>query len=108
MVQRLGLAQALLNDPDLLVLDEPAEGLDLVGRALLREVIAGRKAKGKTVVLVSHVLSEVEQTCDRVAVIVNGKVVKDAALADLTRDPKSGKPRSLEQALRPLYEGART
>jgi ABC-2 type transport system ATP-binding protein len=108
MVQRLGLAQALLNDPDLLVLDEPAEGLDLVGRALLREVIAGRKAKGKTVLLVSHVLSEVEQTCDRVAVIVNGKVVKDATLAELTRDPKSGKPRSLEQALRPLYEGART
>jgi ABC-2 type transport system ATP-binding protein len=108
MVQRLGLAQALLNDPDLLVLDEPAEGLDLVGRALLREVIAGRKAKGKTVLLVSHVLSEVEQTCDRVAVIVNGKVVKHVALTELTRDPKSGKPRSLEQALRPLYEGART
>jgi ABC-2 type transport system ATP-binding protein len=108
MVQRLGLAQALLNDPDLLVLDEPAEGLDLVGRALLRDVIAGRKAKGKTVLLVSHVLSEVEQTCDRAAVIVNGSVVKDAAVADLTRDPKTGQRRPLEQALRPLYEGART
>ncbi len=108
MVQRLGLAQALLNDPDLLVLDEPTEGLDLVGRALLRDVIAGRKAMRKTVLLVSHVLSEVEQTCDRVAVIVNGAIVKDAAVAELTRDPKSGQPRSLEQALRPLYEGART
>src|SRR5262245_45335674 len=108
MVQRLGLAQALLNDPDLLVLDEPTEGLDLVGRALLRQVIAERKAKGKTVLLVSHVLSEVEQTCDRVAVIVSGSVVKDAALADLVKDPKTGQWRPLELALRPLYEGART
>ncbi|HKA08371.1 MAG TPA: ABC transporter ATP-binding protein, partial [Gemmataceae bacterium] len=107
MIQRLGLAQALLNDPDLLVLDEPTEGLDLVGRALLREVIAGRKVKGKTVLLVSHVLSEVEQTCDRVAVIVNGSIVKDAGVADLVRDPKTGGRRSLEEALRPLYEGAR-
>jgi ABC-2 type transport system ATP-binding protein len=107
MVQRLGLAQALLNDPDLLVLDEPTEGLDLVGRALLRQVIAERKAKGKTVLLVSHVLSEVEQTCDRVAVIVDGTIVKDATVADLTRDPKTGGSRSLEQALRPLYEGAK-
>jgi ABC-2 type transport system ATP-binding protein len=108
MVQRLGLAQALLNDPDLLVLDEPTEGLDLVGRALLRQVIAERKAKGKTVVLVSHVLSEVEQTCDRVAVIVNGTIVRDSTVADLTRDPKTGAGRSLEEALRPLYEGAKT
>jgi len=108
MVQRLGLAQALLNDPDLLVLDEPTEGLDLVGRALLRQVIAGRRAKGKTVLLVSHVLSEVEQTCDRVAVIVNGSIVKDSSVADLVRDPKSGARRSLEEALRPLYEGARS
>ena len=108
MVQRLGLAQALLNDPDLLVLDEPTEGLDLVGRALLREVIAAHKSKGKTVLLVSHVLSEVEQTCDRVAVIVNGSVVKDANVAELLRDPKSGEKRSLENVLRPIYEGAKT
>lgn len=107
MVQRLGLAQALLNDPDLLVLDEPTEGLDLIGRALLRDIIAARKAKGKTVLLVSHVLSEVEQTCDRVAVIVNGAIVKDASVAELLRDPKTGATRSLEQALRPLYEGAK-
>jgi ABC-2 type transport system ATP-binding protein len=73
----------------------------------LRNVIAGQKAKGKTVLLVSHVLSEVEQTCDRVAVIVNGTIVKDSSVADLVRDPKSGERRSLEQALRPLYEGAK-
>jgi ABC-2 type transport system ATP-binding protein len=107
MVQRLGLAQALLNDPDLLVLDEPTEGLDLIGRGILRDVIAGQKAKGKTVLIVSHVLSEVEQTCDRVAVIVGGSVVKDSSVADLVLDPKTGARRPLEQALRPLYEGAR-
>jgi ABC-2 type transport system ATP-binding protein len=108
MVQRLGLAQALLNDPDLLVLDEPTEGLDLVGRSLLRQVIAERKAKGKTVLLVSHVLSEVEQTCDRVAVIVNGNIVKDSSVADLVKDPKTGERRTLEQTLRPIYEGAQS
>ena len=105
MVQRLGLAQALLNDPDLLILDEPTEGLDLIGRAMLRDIIAERKAKGKTVILVSHVLSEVEQTCDRVGVIVAGKLVKEAAVADLVTDPKTRQPRSLETVLRPLYEG---
>jgi ABC-2 type transport system ATP-binding protein len=106
MVQRLGLAQALLNDPDLLVLDEPTEGLDLIGRGILRDAIAGQKARGKTVLIVSHVLSEVEQTCDRVAVIVGGSVVKDSSVADLIHDPKTGGHRPLEQALRPLYEGA--
>jgi len=105
MVQRLGLAQALLNDPDLLILDEPTEGLDLTGRAMLRDVIAERKAKGKTVIIVSHVLTEVEQTCDRVGVVVAGKLVKEAAIADLVTDPKTRQPRSLETVLRPLYEG---
>ena len=90
------------------MLDEPTEGLDLIGRALLRQLIAERKARGKTVLLVSHVLSEVEQTCDRVAVIVNGSVLKDAAVAELVRDPKTGQPRPLEAVLRPLYEGSRT
>jgi ABC-2 type transport system ATP-binding protein len=106
MVQRLGLAQALLNDPDLLVLDEPTEGLDLVGRGVLRDAIAARKARGKTVLIVSHVLSEVEQSCDRVAVLVGGSVVKDASVAELVRDPTTGERRPLEQALRPLYEGS--
>jgi ABC-2 type transport system ATP-binding protein len=107
MIQRLGLAQALLNEPELLILDEPTEGLDLVGRSLLREVIAEQKHQGKTVLLVSHVLSEVEQTCDRVGVIVNGQLVKVAPVSELVRDPKSGDKRTLEQALRPLYEGGK-
>jgi ABC-2 type transport system ATP-binding protein len=106
MVQRLGLAQALVNEPELLILDEPTEGLDLTGRRLLREVIAKQKARGATVLLVSHVLAEVEQTCDRVAVIVGGRVVRVAAVSELTRDPKTGQVVSLEKALMPLYEGA--
>jgi ABC-2 type transport system ATP-binding protein len=103
MVQRLGLAQALLNEPDLLILDEPTEGLDLTGRQLLRKVLADMKARGATVLLVSHVLSEVEQTCDRVAIIAGGNVVKVANVADLLKDPKTGQQQSLEKVLQPYY-----
>lgn len=104
MVQRLGLAQALVNDPDLLVLDEPTEGLDLSGRQLLREVIREFKAAGKTVLLVSHVLPEVQELCDRIAVLVAGRVVHEGSLADLLQGAKAGKERALEGALRPIYE----
>jgi ABC-2 type transport system ATP-binding protein len=104
MVQRLGLAQALLNDPDLLVLDEPTEGLDLFGRQLLRAVVRERKAAGKTVLLVSHVLTEVQELCDTVAVLVAGKVAFEGTLPNLLRDPKSGAPRHLETALQHLYQ----
>lgn len=103
MVQRLGLAQALVNDPDLLILDEPTEGLDLFGRQLLRQVVRELKAAGRTVILVSHVLTEVEELCDRVAVLSGGKLVHQGMLGDLLKD-KSGKPRTLEAALKPLYE----
>lgn len=105
MVQRLGLAQSLLNDPDLLILDEPTEGLDLIGRTMLRDIIAERKSRQKSVIIVSHVLTEVEQTCDRIGVIVAGKLVKEASIGELLTDPKTRQPRSLESVLRPLYEG---
>lgn len=104
MVQRLGLAQAIVNEPDLLILDEPTEGLDLNGRQLLRAVVREFKAAGKTVLLVSHVLPEVQELCDRVAVVAAGKVVHQGPLAELVRDPKGGKDRPLEAALRPLYD----
>lgn len=106
MIQRLGLAQALVNEPELLILDEPTEGLDLLGRKLLREIIGLQKARGATVLLVSHVLSEVEQVCDRVAVMREGRVVKVANLVDLLKDPKTGQTLSLEKVLQPIYEGA--
>ena len=101
MVQRLGLAQALLNDPDLLVLDEPAEGLDLLGRRLVHEVIGERKRQGRTVILVSHALSDVAALCDRVAVLVGGRLSYLGGLAALTAES-----RPLEQAVQDLYAGA--
>jgi ABC-2 type transport system ATP-binding protein len=104
MVQRLGLAQALLNEPDLLVLDEPTEGLDLLGRQLLRGIIAEQRQQKKAVLLVSHVLTEVEQLCDRVGVIVQGQLAFLGPLAELRRDPRSGQSADLEVVLQRLYE----
>jgi ABC-2 type transport system ATP-binding protein len=75
MIQRLALAQALLNDPELLVLDEPSEGLDVSGRRLVHDVIVERRKRGFTVLLISHQLVEVEKVCDRVGVIEGGRLV---------------------------------
>jgi ABC-2 type transport system ATP-binding protein len=74
MVQRLGLAQVLLHNPDLYVLDEPMSGLDPIGRALVKDIIKALKASGKTVFFSTHITSDVETVCDRVGVIVNGKL----------------------------------
>ncbi len=84
MQQRIGLAQALMNDPQLVVLDEPTDGLDPLGRREVREVLQRLRDQGKTVFLNSHLLSEVEQVCDRVAILVAGKVVRQGTLDDLT------------------------
>ena len=73
MQQRVGLAQALINNPDLLVLDEPTSGLDPVGRMKVREIIQRLKNEGKTVFFSSHELGEVETVCDRVAIIHRGR-----------------------------------
>jgi len=104
MVQRLALAQALVNDPELLVLDEPTEGLDLAGRRLLFDVVADQRRQGHTVLLVSHVLTEVERVCDRVAVLVHGRLIHSGSLPDLTRPTSDQPPRSLEEALQGLYD----
>jgi ABC-2 type transport system ATP-binding protein len=103
MIQRLALAQALVTEPDLLVLDEPLEGLDMGGRQLLHDIIAQQRSAGRTVLLVSHALGEVAQTCDRLAVLVAGRLAYLGALAALLRDPETGGTRSLEAALRPIY-----
>jgi len=75
MVQRLGLAQALLHDPDLYILDEPMSGLDPIGRALVKEVIKTLKERGKTVFFSTHITADVEAVCDRLGVIVQGRLV---------------------------------
>ncbi|MGE5568300.1 MAG: ATP-binding cassette domain-containing protein [Rhodospirillales bacterium] len=75
MLQRIGLAQALLNEPELVFLDEPTSGLDPVGRRLVRDIIRDQRSRGATVFLNSHLLSEVEITCDRVAFIKHGEVL---------------------------------
>jgi ABC-2 type transport system ATP-binding protein len=85
MRQRIGLAQALLGEPDLVFLDEPTSGLDPLGRLLVRDVIHELKARGATVFLNSHLLSEVEVTCDRVAFVKGGRVVREMALGDSER-----------------------
>jgi len=83
MLQRIGLAQALLNEPELVFLDEPTSGLDPVGRRLVRDIIRDLRSRNTTVFLNSHLLSEVEITCDRVAFIKQGKVLRTSALQDL-------------------------
>ena len=105
MVQRLGVAQALINDPELLVLDEPSEGLDLPGRQMIRALVADHKKRGRTVVLVSHLLTEIEQLCDRVAVIAGGKLVFVGTVPQLLKGRTGGK-RTIEEAVQELYEKA--
>lgn len=80
MLQRIGLAQALLNDPELVFLDEPTSGLDPLGRRLVRDVIKGLRQRGTAVFLNSHLLSEVEKTCDRVAFIRDGRILQVTTL----------------------------
>ncbi|HEY4720346.1 MAG TPA: ABC transporter ATP-binding protein [Anaerolineae bacterium] len=83
MLQRVGLAQALLNRPAVVFLDEPTSGLDPVGRILVRDIIRELRTEGTTVFLNSHLLSEVEVTCDRVVFIKHGVVIKTVALKDI-------------------------
>ena len=80
MLQRIGLAQSLLHDPDLVFLDEPTSGLDPLGRRLVRDVIKGLRERGTAVFLNSHLLSEVEKTCDRVAFIREGRILQVTSL----------------------------
>jgi ABC-2 type transport system ATP-binding protein len=86
MVQRLGLAQALLRDPHLLVLDEPTSGLDPAGRKEVRDLMFSLKALGKTIFLSSHLLSEVQQICDRVIIIDRGRLVRAGLMQELLRE----------------------
>ena len=84
MLQRLGFAQALLHDPDLLILDEPTSNLDPVGRKEFRDILVELKRQGKTIFISSHVLSEVESVCDRVAILQQGELKRVGTLQELS------------------------
>jgi ABC-2 type transport system ATP-binding protein len=83
MLQRIGLAQALVQDPGLLVLDEPTAGVDPVGSREIRDLILELKARGKTVLLCSHLLSQVQEVCDRVGILARGRLVREGRVEDL-------------------------
>jgi ABC-2 type transport system ATP-binding protein len=85
MVQRAGLAQALVNDPELVILDEPLSGLDPIGRRLVREIVLGLRRAGRTVFFSTHILSDAEALCDRVGVLRAGRLVRAGALSELLR-----------------------
>ncbi|HSG30012.1 MAG TPA: ABC transporter ATP-binding protein [Thermodesulfobacteriota bacterium] len=90
MLQRIGIAQAIINDPDFVIFDEPMSGLDPLGRREVRDLILELKNNGKTVILSSHILSDLEALCDRVCFIFHGEVVKQGNLADLLSEIESG------------------
>ena len=86
MLQRIGLGQALVNDPDFIILDEPFSGLDPIGRKELRDIIISLKAEGKTVLFSSHILQDMELIVDDIGILINGKITKEGKLRDLVKD----------------------
>jgi len=94
MLQRVGLAQALVNEPEIVFLDEPMSGLDPVGRREIRELISGLRDKGVTVFMSTHILSDIEAMCDEVAILRGGRLAASGNLSDLLSS--SGEQRSLE------------
>lgn len=86
MLQRIGIAQALINDPDFIILDEPMSGLDPIGRREIKDLILEEKTKGKTILLSSHMLADVEALCDRVALIMSGRVVRTGTIGELLNE----------------------
>jgi ABC-2 type transport system ATP-binding protein len=99
MKQRLGIASALLSDPKLLLLDEPANGLDPAGIAGMRDTLRALAAAGKTVFVSSHILSEVQQLADVVGIVARGKLVREGAISALLREEGSIRVRVTQQEL---------
>lgn len=90
MLQRIGIAQALINDPEFIIMDEPMSGLDPIGQKEVKDLIHELKQRGKTILMSTHILTNVEALCDRVGVISRGRVVKEGALADLLKEIGAG------------------
>jgi ABC-2 type transport system ATP-binding protein len=85
MTRRIGLAQALINDPDLVLLDEPTSGLDPIGRKEMKDLIISLREKGKTVVICSHLLPDVQDVCDRIAILYSGELKVLGRFSDLLK-----------------------
>jgi ABC-2 type transport system ATP-binding protein len=100
MLQRVGLAQSLINDPEVVFLDEPMSGLDPMGRREVRELIAGLRGKGTTVFMSTHILSDIEALCDEVAILRSGRLAASGNLDDLLNS--SGESRILEISVQGL------
>jgi len=100
MTQRLGLATALIHSPNVLLLDEPTDGVDPVGRREIRDLLRDEAKNGTAVLVNSHLLSEIEMTCDRVAVLRSGKVVAAGRVEDLTRQTAKYKVIATEWTMR--------
>lgn len=96
MIQRISLAQALVNEPRLLILDEPTSGLDVLGRQLVRDIILAERRKGTTVLFCSHIISDVEALCDRVSVLLGGKLVREGTMSELLSREKTTTEVSIE------------
>lgn len=84
MLQRIGIAQALLHDPDIIFLDEPMSGLDPLGRKMIKDLLHSLKKEHKTVFFNSHILSDVEVICDRFAIITGGRIVAEESIHGLS------------------------
>ncbi len=115
MARRVGLAQALINDPEIVILDEPTSGLDPTGRRKVKDLILDLKGRGKTVLLSSHLLAEVEDVCDRILILFGGKILSQGNIRDLLRmetqvqitvprQPEDRLRRTIEQVMREYAE----
>jgi ABC-2 type transport system ATP-binding protein len=108
MRQRAGLAQALIGDPDIVILDEPMSGLDPIGRKDVRDLILSLRDEGKTIFFTSHILQDAEVICDRVAIILGGRVVRQGYLDELLGQEISGVELVVEGIGEELFEATRT
>jgi ABC-2 type transport system ATP-binding protein len=109
MKQRVGIAQALMNDPDLVVLDEPTDGVDPVGRRDIRQICSQMRDDGRTVFINSHLLSELEMVCDRVAILVQGRVASQGTIDELTKGQQGYELQLAEdrtELLEPIFRAA--
>jgi len=107
MTRRIGVAQALINDPELVLLDEPTSGLDPIGTREMKDLIVDLKARGKTVIMCSHLLADVEDVCDRIAVLHQGELKELGRVEDLLRvtDVTQIRARGLPAAAREEIRG---